>query len=127
MTRTATTRFEGTGGDFVRRSLAIVMLFALFLQGFVLNTHIHGTPLLHGVSQAFSAQEAATADSRAPVEDQDTCPICHQIAHSGQYVTPAASALYAPALSVSVIEIVLAVPIVVSTPSFFWQGRAPPR
>jgi len=103
------------------------MLLALFFQGLVLNTHIHGTPLLYGITQIVSANNGTPADIGAPSDDQNSCPVCHQIAHAGQYVTPATSVPYAPIVTRSVIAHAIAAPFNVWAPSFAWQSRAPPR
>ena len=92
----------------------------------MLNTHIHGAPFLSGFAYA-AVDDAMTAVPDTPTDDQRVCPVYDQIAHAGHYVTPAASALYAPMVRVSVIALAVAAPFVVSAPAYFWHGRAPPR
>jgi hypothetical protein len=127
VTRSVAATAENFVGLRARRGLAFVMLFALFLQGFVLNTHIHGTPLLHGISQVVTVADGGVTDDGTPADDQNSCPTCHQVAHSGQFVTPASVAFYAPSVAISVIALVVASPFVAAIQGFNWQGRAPPR
>jgi hypothetical protein len=60
-------------------------------------------------------------------DDPANCPICQEIMHAGQFVTPQAVALLLPTESVSFVPIRLAIPVFTEAVSHSWQGRAPPR
>lgn len=118
-------------------------LLALAVQSFVVQTHIH-IPQVHGRAQTVSLITLAaaavadkgpmTADASSPAphdkypinEDPSNCPLCQEIAHSGQYVTSAA-ALAALPFSVTINFVVFneALPSFLAA-SHIWQGRAPP-
>ena len=123
--------------------LVFLALLALAVQSFVVQTHIH-IPQVHGRAQTVSLITLAatavadkapvTADASTPAphdkypinEDPSNCPLCQEVAHSGQYVTSAA-ALAALPFSVTVNFVVFneALPSFLAA-SHIWQGRAPP-
>jgi hypothetical protein len=125
--------------------LLLLALVALAAQTLVVQTHIH-IPQTAGKSQSISLLAlAATAltetrhaagdvcttgvtRDRYPInEDPANCPLCQEVAHSGQFVQSVAvlaSLPFSVAVSFIVFDQVL--------PSFFtvshiWQGRAPPQ
>ena len=123
--------------------MALLALLALFIQGFVVQTHIHirqNTGLAQSVSVATFAKSlmsgaiVRTGDNSASAErdkypineDPSNCPLCQEIAHSGPFVQSAAVLATVPA-SLSVHFILFSEAL----PSFFavshnWLGRAPP-
>src|SRR5258706_6818065 len=125
-----------------RMLMGLLALLAVALQCFVVQTHIH-MPQRSGNIQTVSiatiarhvaaiavpaAVKTAMPRDRYPInEDPSNCPLCQEIAHSGQYLQSAAVLAAIPA-SVSVHFI----PVSEALPSFFavshnWRGRAPPR
>ena len=123
--------------------MGLLALLAVALQSFVVQTHIHmpqgggsiQTVSIATIARHVAAIAAASADSHAaaprdkyPInEDPSNCPLCQEIAHSGQFVQSAAALAAVPA-SVSVHYIIFDEAL----PSFFavshnWRGRAPPR
>lgn len=129
------------------RSRVLFVLLAvvsLAIQILVVQTHIH-IPQATGRSSSVSIMTVAqtlmtrsaerAVDSQAglprdkyPInEDPSNCPLCQEIAHSGQFVQSAAVLVYLP-VWVSVHFIVFREAL----PSFFtvshsWRGRAPPQ
>ncbi len=122
--------------------MGLLALFAVALQSFVVQTHIHmrqGSGVIQTMSivtvaktiGAFSSpavtSKAATPRDRYPInEDPSNCPLCQEFAHSGLFVQSAAALAVFPA-SVSVHFIILSEAL----PSFFavshnWHSRAPP-
>jgi hypothetical protein len=122
--------------------MGLLALLAVALQSFVVQTHIHmvqGSGSIQTISiitaakniGAFSAPSstpnAATLHDKYPInEDPSNCPLCQEIAHSGQFLQSAAALAALPA-SVSVHFIIFSEAL----PSFFavshsWQTRAPP-
>lgn len=112
-----------------RHVLVYAVLAAFALQTYVVQTHIHFSPAEasqlaggHGIK----ADGRDSHDKYPARDDPANCPICQEILHSGQFVTPAAQALLAPALAVSTIFLVAApLPFVLAL-SHSWRGRAPP-
>ncbi len=125
-----------------RVAMGLLALLAVALQSFVVQTHIHmgqGSSGIQTISiitaakniGAFSApaatQDAATPRDKYPInEDPSNCPLCQEIAHSGQFLQSAAALAALPA-SISVHFIIFSEAL----PSFFavshnWHGRAPP-
>ncbi|HYK79081.1 MAG TPA: DUF2946 family protein [Micropepsaceae bacterium] len=122
--------------------MGLLALLAIALQSFVVQTHIHmgqGSSGIQTISiitaakhiGAFSAPAAAPNDAtprdKYPItEDPSNCPLCQEIAHSGQFLHSAAALAAIPA-SVSVHFIIFSEAL----PSFFavshsWHSRAPP-
>ena len=122
--------------------MGLLALFAIAMQSFVVQTHIHmrqGSGSVQTMSivtiaksiGAFAAPSAGT-DSVTPRdkypinEDPSNCPLCQEFAHSGQFVQSAAALAVLPA-SISVHFIIFSEAL----PSFLavshnWHGRAPP-
>ena len=112
-----------------RLVLVYTALLAFALQGYVFQTHIHFTPAeaarLVGDVDTNSAN--GHHDKFPANDDPANCPICQEILHSGQFVTPAAQFLLPPSLAVSTIAVVDQVLPHVLAPSHSWRGRAPPH
>ncbi len=116
-----------------RQAFVFAMLLAFALQGYVVQTHIHFAPgaaaLLDAVAASHGVKGAAQDhhDKYPPADDPANCPICQEILHSGQFVTPSAAALLPPSLAASTIAIVdVELPFVLAL-SHSWRGRAPPH
>jgi hypothetical protein len=126
----------------VRVAMGLLALLAVALQSFVVQTHIHmgqGSGGIQTISIVTAAKnlaafsmpsatpDAATLHDKYPItEDPSNCPLCQEIAHSGQFLHSAAALAALPA-SVSVHFIIFSEAL----PSFFavshnWHGRAPP-
>ena len=121
--------------------MGLVALLAVALQSFVVQTHIHMSQGSGGiqtmsivtaarhiaVAAVPEASQAATPRDKYPItEDPSNCPLCQEIAHSGQFLHSAAALAALPA-SVSVHFIIFSEAL----PSFFavshnWHSRAPP-
>jgi hypothetical protein len=112
-----------------RLVLVYTALLAFALQGYVFQTHIHFTPSeLAGLTGDVDTNTANGHHDKFPANDDPAnCPICQEILHSGQFVTPAAQFLLPPSLAVSTIAVVdQALPHILA-PSHSWRGRAPPQ
>jgi hypothetical protein len=122
------------------RALVIVLaLVALAIQIFVVQSHIH-IPQAAGRLQSISLidlvsgtqtgahQGAGVPHDKYPVdEDPSNCPLCQELAHSGQFVQSVA-ALVALPVSVTVHFIVFnEVAPTLFAVSHSWRGRAPPE
>lgn len=125
--------------------LLLLALLALATQALVVQTHIH-IPQAAGKSQSISLLALAAAAltetrhaagdvcttgvlrDRYPInEDPSNCPLCQEVAHSGQFVHSAAVLASLPvSVTVSFIVFDQVLPSF-CTVSHIWQGRAPPR
>jgi hypothetical protein len=105
-------------GASARLLLTLFALFAFGLQSYLVQTHIH-------TATAVSASKSSP--DRLPAKDDPAnCPICQEILHTGQFVTPTAALLVLPGASISVVELDVAIPKFAQGPAHAWQSRAPP-
>jgi len=112
-----------------------VTLFALLVfafQTYVVQTHIHLSPQAIGSVTVGAKAPALDAQKQQPDkfparDDPANCPICQELLHSGQFVTPSAVATLLPSLLVSVIAIVIHIAVAPEATSHTWQSRGPPR
>ena len=116
-----------------KRWVTAVALLAFFLQGLVVQSHVHA-PLQSLAAQTLAAQtletKSASLPEPTPLKAQDPidqCRLCQEMAHAGIFVAPSASAA---AISLALALAVFTAP---SDPApraataFGWQSRAPPR
>jgi hypothetical protein len=108
-----------------RPAFALIALLAVFLQAFVVQTHIHaiGAPLSIGYQQPVEAHDDA-AHATATSEHQLICAICQALATSGTAALPNAAVALVAEQSNAVAVVALA--LAPRTISYFWQSRAPP-
>lgn len=111
-----------------RLLVSFVVLLAFSLQSYATQTHIHLAHLSNvGAGNAAPAVGAKQQpDKFPPGEDPANCPICQEILHCGQFVTPAAALLLLPSLAVSIVRIVAEASVVAQSASHAWRSRAPP-
>jgi hypothetical protein len=118
-----------------RLAVVSVAFVAFVLQSFLVQTHIHFTPAdtlrladyaaSHGINPGHPERDGH--DKYPANEDPANCPICQEILHSGQFVTPAAQVYLPPTVAVSTIAVVdVALPVLLAL-SHSWRGRAPPH
>ena len=101
----------------------LITLFALF--AFSAQTYI-GQVHIHLAANAWAAQKHVP--DKFPANDDPTnCPICQEVLHSGQFVTPVGATLLPPSTVASIIRIVVDIPVVARTFSHAWRSRAPPK
>jgi hypothetical protein len=114
-----------------------VTLIAFSAQTYLTQTHIHLASEGHATAALEQAVEvsgkivgaapASPKDKYPANEDPANCPLCQEILHSGQFVTPAVAAVLLPFVSISVIEIATPAAVLVNAVTHIWRGRAPPR
>jgi hypothetical protein len=109
-------------GD-ARRWVTVFALLAFFLQGLVVQSHIH--PLIQPV-----VAKAASQPAPAPLKNQDPvdhCRLCQEMVHAGTFVTPSSVLLVADLTFVAAIFAASPALAGASAKAFAWQSRAPPR
>jgi hypothetical protein len=119
------------------RLLMFVTLLAFSVQTYLTQTHIHMASEGHaslsleqsivGPDKQLGSAPVVPKDKYPPNEDPANCPLCQELIHAGQFVTPAAAAILLPSLSISVIEVVAFAAPLNAAVTHIWRGRAPPR
>ena len=114
--------------DATRFLITFIAVLAFAFQSYVTQTHIHGAPETGFASAKIAGTGAnkQNPDKFPANDDPANCPICQEILHTGQFVTPSAVSLLLPSLAVSIITIVVDIGVVAQTASHGWQSRAPP-
>lgn len=122
-------------------AMIAIGFLALFLQSFVVQTHIHIPQGATGKAQTVSlitlaaaaVDRAVPSDAKGPrdrfpiTEDPSNCPICQEVTHSGQFVASAAILAALPVTATfSFIVFTEAAPYIFAA-SHTWRGRAPPK
>lgn len=127
--RIAARRPANAGGW--RLIVAAFALMAFALQSYATQTHIHGAFVSSDVVKISKQVAGKTPneprDKYPANDDPANCPICQEIMHAGQYVTPSAIVFALPAETIAVIPISLDAPLIVKAVSHGWRGRAPPQ
>jgi hypothetical protein len=116
------------------RLLMLVTLLAFAVQTYLTQTHIHlanegQIPRVHGQLVLGKASIGAPLErrDRYPAnEDPANCPLCQELIHAGQFVTPVASVLLLPTLPPTVIERAVQYAPLIHAITHMWRGRAPP-
>lgn len=108
----------------LRAIVTLVALLAVFLQGFVVQTHVHAFSPLAGYEQSADAAHADAAHVDA-TNHQAACVVCQALAASGRAALPQAPALIA-SVSLTHETTARAIPEAPRTRAHAWQSRAPP-
>jgi hypothetical protein len=111
---------------FGRIALVAFTLLVFAFQTYVTQTHIHLAPDAFGATTTLHAQKLPP-DKFPARDDPANCPICQEILHAGQFITPQAAAVLLPSVVVSVIAIVIPIAATSGIASHAWQSRGPPR
>jgi hypothetical protein len=107
-----------------RRASALFALLAVFMQTFVVQTHVHSAPIAPVVCEQTADGRHADQHVTAADEHQLSCVICQALAASATTLPDASVASVAvdPAGEAARIALALAP----TTRSYSWQSRAPP-
>ena len=108
-----------------RLAITLFALLAFTLQSYVTQIHIHGAN--RGMASSVDASKTPQPGKAPAGDDQNSCPICQVIAHSGQFITPSAVAIALPALIAFYIVVDRDAPSRARNTSHSWNSRAPPR
>ena len=127
-----------------RALFVLLAIVAMAIQILVVQAHIHipqaagrsasvsivtvAQTLIAGPAVEAADQQGSVPRDKYPInEDPSNCPLCQEIAHSGQFVQSAAVLAYVPVwISVHFIVFSETLPSLF-TVSHSWQGRAPPQ
>jgi hypothetical protein len=111
----------------MRMLIVYITLLAFGLQSYITQTHIHLAPDSFASASGISTAKHQQPDKFPANGDPANCPICQEILHNGQFVTPSAAVLLLPSVAVSIIRIVADVPATAHSASHAWRSRAPPK
>src|ERR1700749_1932567 len=112
----------------LRTIITLLVMLAFGLQSYIAQTHIHTAPDTFAPYSKLAQQSGKDKQpDKFPANgDPANCPICQEIAHTGQFVAPTAAVLMLPTASVSIITLVADV-VVPDRAPHACQSRAPPR
>lgn len=109
-----------------RGSFGLAALFAIALQVFVVQTHVHAFGAAHAALAFAQSPDDATAHARDGAgEAQRPCIVCQTLADTGRMLPPAAAQVQ-PAAARAVAAPAPAIRFVAAAPAHSWQSRAPP-
>lgn len=115
-------------GSALRFVVTFFALLAFSLQSYVTQTHIHLAPDRFASYGAEKSESQKRLPDRFPANgDPSNCPICQEVLHSGQFITPAAAALLPPSLVASIVPVAAQIAVVARAASHAWRSRAPPK
>ncbi len=120
-----------------RQLITLVAVLAFAIQGFATQTHIHQ---LGQVDVAFFgnvlgkinianviAPQKAGPFKYPPSNTPANCPLCHELALAGHYVTPGATLFFLPDFLVFALAVAAHAPPFIVQLSHDWLSRGPPR
>jgi len=115
-------RQSGYAASRRRPAFALIALLAIFLQAFVVQTHVHGAPFAANYQQLVGADHERRVEAMG--EHQVSCALCQALATSGSATLPSDDAVLAAdrATDAAIIALALAPRL----QSHSWQSRAPP-
>ncbi len=107
------------------RLAMLFMLVAFAVQGFAVQTHIHGEPLsaLAHLTHVSAPSQPASQDPYDPAN----CPLCQEMLHAGIYVAPAVADFVVILNAVAFAPTFALLPHAATERQHSWQSRAPPR
>jgi hypothetical protein len=107
------------------RLAMLFMLVAFTVQGFAVQTHIHGEPLstLAHVTHISAPSQPSSQDPYDPAN----CPLCQEMLHAGIYVAPAIADFVVVLNAVAFAPAFVLLPHAATQRQHGWQSRAPPR
>ena len=132
----ATLRLRG-----LRPILAFLGIFAIALQSFVVQTHIHNPQAagVLGLMQVSSPDAAGSLAKNSPDkgttpthgkyssgDDTSNCRLCQELIYAGRFIAPSSAVLVLPLiLSVWLVVFAHSAPIPTAG-AYIWRSRAPP-
>jgi hypothetical protein len=111
----------------MRLLIVLLTLLAFGLQSYITQTHIHLVPDSFASAAGIVNGKQPQPDRFPANGDPANCPICQEILHTGQFITPSAAVLLLPSIAVSIVAIVTDIPAAAQGTSHTWRSRAPPR
>ena len=120
---TVETPADRRGGFSLRQVFAFFVLTVFLLQGFLIQTHIHGLPDAELPSAGVAVTAPAGPDEHL---DEALCPLCQETIRAGAFLLPSAFAALFPMLAATTIPPALGAAVAAAPLSHHWRVRAPP-
>ena len=113
-----------TQKPFLARLMMLFVAVAFLVQGFAIQTHIHGEP-----AGFVHAAQISAPSGPAPLDPYDpaNCPLCQEMLHAGIFVVPVLADFTVILNAVAFAPAYALLPHAVFMPQHDWQSRAPPR
>ena len=112
----------------MRLATRYAALFAMLLQAFIVQTHVHPAALAFGavIERTEASHEAALGQAEVSAPDAHTfgCPLCHALASNSATLTDAAAVAHAETARAEATALAIAQAPRAHTHS--WRSRAPP-
>lgn len=110
-----------------RIAMLVAALFAILVQGLVVQAHTHvhrnTAPIVHA---AGAQAVAGAADDGSTQQDESDCPLCWELAHADAFLLPEGTVFLPPATSKVWLAALLQSVSVRNVRSHAWRSRAPP-
>jgi hypothetical protein len=103
----------------------LFMLVAFTVQGFAVQTHIHGDPA--STNSQITHDSLPSQPSPQDPYDPANCPLCQEMLHAGIYVAPVVADFVVILNAVAFAPTYILVPHAATERQHSWQSRAPPR
>ena len=120
-------RKAASGGANLRFIVTFFALLAFSLQSYVTQTHIHLAPDRLIFDSGKQVSQKRLPDRFPANGDPSNCPICQEVLHSGQFLTPVAASILPPSFVASVIPLASRIVVFARAASHSWRSRAPPK
>lgn len=114
-----------TGRPLLSRLFLLFMLVAFTVQGFAVQTHIHGTPV--SLDKSITSITAPSQPAPQDPYDPANCALCQEMLHAGIYVAPVVADFIVVLNAVAFAPAYALLPHAATERQHSWQGRAPPR
>ncbi len=112
----------------MRLATSFAALFAMLLQAFIVQTHVHPAAFAFaaGIERADVSQDGTLSHAEVSAPDAHAfgCPICHALASNSASLTDAAAVAHAETARTEATALAIALAPRAHTHS--WRSRAPP-
>src|SRR5262245_16503143 len=112
-----------------RPVVAFLAIFAIALQSFIVQTHIHNPlPAASSIlAKNGDGGASGTTHGKFPVSDETAnCRLCQELSYAGRFVAPSSALLIVPITVAWLLIVFLHSATIPSTRSYVWRSRAPP-
>ena len=108
---------------FLTRLAMLLVLVAFAVQGFAIQTHIHGEPAYNRAIHVSAPAQPMPQDPYDPA----SCPLCQEMLHAGVFVAPVLVDFSIVLTAVAYAPAYVLLPHAALERQHDWQSRAPPR
>ena len=112
-----------------RPIVAFLAIFAVALQSFIVQTHIHNPkPALSLIlAKSGDASTSGTTDGKfSSSDDAANCRLCQELVYAGRFVAPSTTLLVLPAIVAWLLIVFTHSATIPRARAYVWRSRAPP-